>query len=214
MSFSGFPHEAFEFYRDLTADNSKEFWKRNRDTYDRAVRVPMEALAEELSKEFGEVQVLRPQRDSRFSNDKSPYKTYQGAYLDIEPCLGYWVQIDASGLYASGRFYPYDPAEVTRYREAVDAGESGEELAGLAARLREEGFEIGGERLKTRPRGFPEDHPRLDLLRHKKLDVGRRFAADPWLGSAEPLGRVGAVWREARLLLDWVSRHVRTPDPV
>ncbi|MFC7648933.1 DUF2461 family protein [Streptosporangium lutulentum] len=143
MSFSGFSHETFDFYRNLTADNSKEFWKRNREIYDRAVRTPMEELAGELSGEFGEVQVLRPQRDSRFSNDKSPYKTYQGAYLDIEPCLGYWVQIDASGLYASGRFYPYDPAEVVRYREAVDAEGSGTELAELVTRLREEGFEVG-----------------------------------------------------------------------
>ncbi|MFC4061530.1 DUF2461 domain-containing protein [Planomonospora corallina] len=212
MDFAGFPHEAFEFYRDLTTDNSKEFWKRRREVYENAVRAPMAALAGELSEEFGQVQVLRPQRDSRFSNDKSPYKTYQGAYLDTAPCLGYWVQIDASGLYASGRFYPYDPAEVARYRETVDSDGSGEELAALVAGLRAGGFDVGGDRLKTRPRGFPEDHPRLDLLRHRKLDVGRRFGPGPRLASREALDLVRAAWREAGSLLDWVARRVRGPE--
>ncbi|MQA26200.1 MAG: DUF2461 family protein [Micromonosporaceae bacterium] len=210
MTFTGFPAEAFAFYESLATDNTKESWKQRREVYERAVAEPMAALAQVLSEEFGEVQVLRPQRDSRFSNDKSPYKIYQGAYVDTQVCLGYWAQIDASGLYASGRFYPYDPTEVARYRKAVDAEGSGAELAAIAASLREDGFGIGGEALKTRPRGYLEDHPRIDLLRHKKLDVGRRFAVEPWLHDVEALDRVRHTWRQVRPVLDWVAKHVRS----
>lgn len=209
MTFEGFPTEAFRFYADLSADNSKEFWQQHREVYERAVRAPMVALAEALSAEFGDVTVLRPQRDSRFSNDKSPYKIYQGAYVDLAVCLGFWVQIDATGLYASGRFYPYDPKEVARYRAAVDDAGTGAELESVVADLRRSGCEIGGERLRTRPRGYPESHPRLDLLRHKKLDVGRRFAVESWLHSPEALDRVRATWHDVRPLLDWVAKTIR-----
>ncbi|MGW7331201.1 DUF2461 family protein, partial [Streptomyces sp. NPDC054840] len=123
MTFSGFPPSALRLYEDLAADNSKEAWRsRHRERYERDVRAPMDELAAELSTfsggsaGAGEVRVLGPVRDTRMSHDKSPYKTYQGAYLDLLPCLGLWVHLDRHGLYASGRWYPYAGAEVARYR--------------------------------------------------------------------------------------------------
>ncbi|MFB7265739.1 DUF2461 family protein, partial [Streptomyces nojiriensis] len=128
MTFSGFPPSALRLYEDLAADNSKEAWRlRHRERYERDVRAPMDELAAELSMHFkesafaespgsGGVRVLGPVRDTRMSHDKSPYKTYQGAYLDLLPCLGLWVHLDRHGLYASGRWYPYAGAEVARYR--------------------------------------------------------------------------------------------------
>ncbi|MFE2127469.1 DUF2461 family protein [Streptomyces amritsarensis] len=131
MTFSGFPPSALRLYEDLAADNSKEAWRlRHRERYERDVRAPMDELAAELGTFFeewagpGAVQVLGPVRDTRMSHDKSPYKTYQGAYLDLLPCLGLWVHLDRDGLYASGRWYPYAGAEVARYRAA------GEEVVG------------------------------------------------------------------------------------
>jgi uncharacterized protein (DUF2461 family) len=76
VDFEGFPAEAFEFYERLKADNSRTFWDAHKDDYQRLVREPVIALTAELEAEFGPASVFRPYRDTRFSADKSPYKTH------------------------------------------------------------------------------------------------------------------------------------------
>ena len=82
MAFSGFPAEALTFYAGLEADNSRTYWLANRAVYDRSVKGAMAELAEALGDRFTPVHVFRPNRDVRFSNDKSPYKTQCGAVRD------------------------------------------------------------------------------------------------------------------------------------
>ncbi|MCY0949323.1 DUF2461 domain-containing protein [Streptomyces sp. H27-S2] len=220
MTFGGFPPSALRLYEDLADDNDRDSWRlRHRERYERDVRGPMDELAAELNGTFGEssgpggVRVLGPVRDTRMSHDKSPYKTYQGAYLDLLPCLGLWVHLDRHGLYASGRYYPYAGAEVARYRAAVEEEDGGAELAAVVARLEAHGFTIGGDRLKSRPRGVPADHPRLDLLRHRKIDAGRRFGPDAGLHTARAADLVRETWLLVRPLLDWVAARDLTPRP-
>ncbi|MCY0941742.1 DUF2461 domain-containing protein [Streptomyces antarcticus] len=220
MTFGGFPPSALRLYEDLADDNDRDSWRlRHRERYERDVRGPMDELAAELNGTFGEssgpggVRVLGPVRDTRMSHDKSPYKTYQGAYLDLLPCLGLWVHLDRHGLYASGRYYPYAGAEVARYRAAVEEEDGGAELAAVVARLEAHGFTIGGDRLKSRPRGVPADHPRLDLLRHRKIDAGRRFGPDAGLHTVRAADLVRETWLLVRPLLDWVAARDLTPRP-
>ncbi|POX37940.1 TIGR02453 family protein [Streptomyces sp. Ru73] len=220
MTFTGFPPAALRLYADLAADNTKEAWRlRHRAVYERDVRAPMDALAGELSAAFGEfagpdgVRVLGPVRDTRMSHDKSPYKTYQGAYLDVLPCLGFWLHLDRDGLYVSGRYYPYAGAEVARYRAAVEEPDGGAELAVIVRDLEARGFVIGGDRLKSRPRGVPADHPRLDLLRHRKIDAGRRYGPGPDVHTARAAEVVRETWELVRPLLDWVADRKLTPEP-
>nr|WP_185907169.1 DUF2461 family protein [Streptomyces sp. WAC04770] len=237
MTFSGFPPSALRLYADLAAGNDKKTWRlRLRERYERDVRAPMDELAAELTAHFapagsggpgttgaagaaglaGEpagVRVLGPVRDTRMSHDKSPYKTYQGAYLDLLPCLGLWVHVDRDGLYASGRWYPYGGAEVARFRAAVQDEDGGTELAEIAGRLRDRGFTLGGDRLKSRPRGVPADHPRLDLLRHRKIDAGRRYGPGDGLHTPRALDLVRETWELVRPLLDWMAARDLTPPP-
>ena len=84
MTFSGFPDEGLVFYEGLEADNSKSYWTEHRQAYDEHVRQPMQELADELAPEFGTPKLFRPYRDVRFSHDKTPYKTHQGAVLHLE----------------------------------------------------------------------------------------------------------------------------------
>jgi uncharacterized protein (DUF2461 family) len=88
MAFEGFPAQAFSFCRRLEADNSASFWGAHKDDYQRLVREPVIALTDELEAEFGPAAVLRPHRDTRFSADKSPYKTHHGAFVERVPSLG------------------------------------------------------------------------------------------------------------------------------
>lgn len=212
MGFTGFPDEAFVFYEGLEADNSKTYFTRHKHFYEEAVRGPMLALTDALASEFGAAQLFRPYRDVRFSKDKSPYKTHQGAFVDLQPGIGLYVQIDASGLYTAGGVYTEASDQVARFRAAVDEDLSGKPLESLVDSLRTAGCTIDGDRLKTRPRGVPEDHPRLDLLRHRSLYAGRRWDPEPWIHTAEVLDRVQETWRMYAPLVDWLCTHVRASE--
>jgi hypothetical protein len=74
--------------------------------------------------------------------------------------------------------HSHAPDQVERYRRAVDAAPSGTAFAALVAGLASGGLSIGGDRLKTRPRGVPAEHPRLDLLRHRSLTASRDWLTD------------------------------------
>ncbi|WP_433243887.1 DUF2461 domain-containing protein [Streptosporangium sp. CA-135522] len=210
MSFSGFPDDAFLFYEGLEADNSKTYWTRYKHLYEQTVKAPMAALGEELAAEFGRVHLFRPHRDVRFAKDKTPYKTHQGAYTAVGEAIGYYVQLDAAGLHAGAGLYSAQGGQLLRYRQAVDEEISGVPLEKIVDELRVAGYTIGGDRLKTRPRGTPEDHPRLDLLRHRSLHAGRRFDPEPWIHTPEVVDRVRVVWRDLTPLVEWLAVHLPT----
>lgn len=208
MAFDGFRAEAFTFYQRLEADNSREFWQANRGDYERYVLEPIRALAAELEPEFGSLALYRPHRDTRFSADKSPYKTYQGAFAQLVPGLGFYLQISAAGIQASGGFHSHSSDQVARYRQAVDADQSGAMLADIVARLVGDGFAIGGDRLKTMPRGVPADHLRADLMRHRSLTASRDWPAESAMSDRGAFRLIQQTWRQLVPLCDWLSEHV------
>src|SRR5690606_22516672 len=74
------------------------------------------------------------------------------------------------------------------------------------------GMEIAGDRLKTRPRGTPPDHPRLELLRHRSLYAHEGWPADPWMADPDAVvTRVRESWRRLRPLVDWGRRRIGPP---
>ena len=169
MAFAGFPAEAFTFYEQLRADNSKTFWTEHKSDYEQYVLKPIVALGADLEEEFGSMSVFRPYRDVRFSADKSPYKTYQGMFVERAPGLGFYVGISADGMLVSGGFHSHAPDQVERYRHAVDAETSGRALAELVSKLAADGLAIEGDQIKTRPRGIPADHPRVDRIGRSRV---------------------------------------------
>jgi uncharacterized protein (TIGR02453 family) len=201
--FSGFGDGAVEFYDGLEADNSKAYWADQKAVYDEHVRGPMLALLAELEPEFGAGKVFRPYRDVRFSADKTPYKTHCGGYASP-----YYVQVGSDGLMAACGYYAMASDQMARYRTAVDDERRGEELRKIVVTAEKAGLEIGGETLKTRPKGVDPEHPRLELLRHKGLHVRRRWAPDDVLHEPGCVDRVREVWRAARPLSEWLADHV------
>ena len=207
--FNGIPVEALDFYEDLAADNSKAFWTAHKAVYDTAVTEPMTALVAELEDEFGPAKIFRPYRDVRFSKDKTPYKTAQGAVVHVAPGAGYYVQIDASGLYLGSGFYSATTEQITRLRETIDDEVRGAELVRILDKLRTAGFTVGGEQLKTRPKGYPADHPRIDLLRHKTLVASLAVGAPAWLHTPAAATEIRTAWRTMGPLMEWLGQIIR-----
>jgi uncharacterized protein (TIGR02453 family) len=204
MAFHGWRAEALEFFEGLEADNSKAYWQRNKDAYEKLVRGPMEELLAELAPEWGDGRIFRPYRDIRFSADKSPYKTQIGAMAGE----GY-VQLSADGLGIGCGMWEMAPDQLERYREAVSDDRSGEELARLVAKARAAGLDVTGhDVLKTAPRGYPKDHPRIELLRYKGLISWREWPAGAWLGTRRAKDRVVEVLRLSRPLAGWLRTNV------
>src|SRR6201996_8440217 len=179
MAFGGWSAEALAFYAGLEDDNSKEYWTSRKAVYQEQVLRPTEELLELLAPEFGDPKIFRPYRDIRFSHDKTPYKTHIGARLG-PTC---YVQLSADGLSAGSGRWHLEPAELTQYRAGV-AGPDGAELAVIVAKLEADGVAVHGHgSLKTAPRGYAADHPRIDLLRHKGLTTWQHWNPAPWLAT-------------------------------
>lgn len=207
MTFAGFPEAALDFYDDLEIDNSKVFWEAHKDTYRTAVVEPMQALVDDLADEFGTAKIFRPYRDVRFSKDKTPYKTHQGAFIAVGPAMGYYVQISAPGLMVAAGFYDADAQRLATIRAAIDQKIPGIELEQILAKLTRAGWEVGGSQLKTAPREWSADHPRIALLRHKSLTVSKDYGFDEIIHSPDLVKRIRTDWRKTRMLVDWLARH-------
>ncbi|HEY2949733.1 MAG TPA: DUF2461 domain-containing protein [Micromonosporaceae bacterium] len=205
MAFRGWPAEALEFYEGLEADNSKAYWSANKAVYEEAVYAPMAALLAELEPEFGAGKIFRPYRDVRFSADKSPYKTHIGAWLE----RGGYIQLSAAGLAAGNGMYMMAADQLDRYRRAVHDEGTGEQLRALMEEVADKGIRVGGhEQLKTAPKGYPRDHPRVHLLRNKGVVAWREWPVAPWLGTAAAKRRVVEFFRVCQPLNDWLDAHV------
>jgi uncharacterized protein (TIGR02453 family) len=207
-AFDGFTVAAADFYEDLENDNSKTFWTAHKDQYETLVRQPMLALTAALADDFGEAKVFRPYRDVRFSADKTPYKTHQGAYVATAPATGYYVQIDASGIRVGAGWYEANSERKHRFRQAVDDTRTGTALERLLDGLVADGYELHGDKVKTQPRGWSADHPRIELLRHNTLSVMRWYGTPAWMSTPGLATRVADDWRTLTPLLDWHAQHV------
>ena len=204
--FRGWPASALEFYEGLEADNSKAYWQDHKDVYERDVKSPMEALLTELTGEFGEVRLFRPYRDTRFSADKTPYKTAIAAMVGD----GY-IQLSSSGLMAGLGSYHMAPDQLDRYRAAVAAEGPGEALEGVVSDLKGAGLDVhGSDALKTAPRGYPKDHPRVELLRYKGIVAMKMWPVASWLGTAVAKKKVVEMFRTGAPLAEWLASHVGT----
>ncbi|MFS3127417.1 DUF2461 domain-containing protein [Nocardioides sp. Bht2] len=210
MDFTGFTEAALDFYDDLEIDNTKSYWEAHKATYNDAVKAPFQALATTLEPEFGAMKIFRPYRDVRFAKDKTPYKTHQGAFVGVAPATGWYLELSARGVRLGGGFYEASAQRLAAVRAAIDNDLTGAELEKILKRLGKNSWEIGGDTLKTKPRGYDADHPRIDLLRHRSLFVNRSLGFEPVIHSPELVDVVRTGWRELRPLVEWIAARTDT----
>jgi uncharacterized protein (TIGR02453 family) len=217
-SFDGFPPEAFAWFSELEADNTRAWFTAHRETYDRTVRGPLEAMLEDLAAELGgRVRMFRQNRDVRFSADKSPYKTTTYGLIVERPdgLPSLYAQLSARGLYAGAGYHVRAADQLTRFREAVVEDAAGPELERVIAAAEAAEIEVFGEALKTAPRGYPRDHPRIRLLRHKALGAGRRLDARvDGIPGVRALEHARTTWAGCGPLTSWLDEHVGPSEVV
>ena len=213
QTFAGFSPQAFAWFEGLEADNSRTWFAAHRDVYEAAVRGELDAMLEELADELGgRVRMFRQHRDVRFSADKSPYKTRTyGVLVDRpESLAGLYAQVSATGLFAGTGYYTLARDQLARFRDAVAADATGPDLEAAVAAVRDAGLEVYGEALRSAPRGFPRDHPRVALLRHRSLVAGKRLEPGAARGIARDaaLEHARATWAACTGLNGWLDQHV------
>ncbi len=211
--FHGFGDAAFDFYEGLSADNSKTYWEQHHATYDEHVAEPLAALADALEDEFGEAKIFRPHRDVRFSKDKSPYKLtaalatsgrHEGGTL--------YLQVGVDGLMLAGGWWQPQTPALGRFRAAVDDPKTATSFDRQRSRLAKEGLHLGGDPLKTAPRGWDRDHPRIDLLRLRSLAFAVTLPPSRDVGTARCLDVVATTWRHLERWNGWLATHVGARD--
>ncbi|TIC83610.1 DUF2461 domain-containing protein [Nocardioides sp. GY 10113] len=186
-------------------DNTKSFWEAHKAVYAEQVKAPMVALTGALEPEFGPAKVFRPNRDVRFAKDKTPYKTHQGAFVGVGPACGWYVEVAAPGVRVGAGIYEASGERLAALRAAMADDLRGPVLERILRDLERGGFEVHGERLKTVPRGYDKEHPRLELLRMKTVLGMRSYGFEPFIHTPELLDRVRDDWRRLRPLVEWLA---------
>jgi uncharacterized protein (TIGR02453 family) len=209
VTFRGWPDAALDFYAGLEADNSKPYWVAHRDSYDECVKGPFLELSAVVEKEFGPLHLFRPNRDIRFSKDKTPYKTAAAAVTEGQGGASYYVQISAEGLFVGSGYYHLASDQLDRFRAKVADNRSGPKFAAAVEAVRKQRYGVESrESLKRVPRGVDPDHPRAELLKMKGVHIGRTFGSPKWLHTPAAATRIVTTWRAAAPVNGWLDRNV------
>ena len=208
-TFEGFGERALDFYEGLAADNSRTYWQSQHDVYEEHVAGPLHALAEALAGEFGPPKIFRPNRDLRFTPDKRPYQEHASMLSQGTGGGALYLSLSTEGLLLAGGDYQPERGRLERFRRLQDDARAAAGLDRELAALAEHGYTMGeGHQLKSAPRGWPRDHPRIALLRRTRLAVSTRHEPGPWLHTPECLAVVTEGWRTADRWNAWLAEHV------
>ena len=205
-AFRGFPREALDFLRELEADNDRDWFKQNRARYDEHLVAPARALAEDLA-DLGRPHLFRPWNDTRF-HPGPPIKEHLGLAIDHGGAGGYYVELSLDGLLVAAGLYAPASDQLDRLRRGIDASRTAASLARAIGRARRAGMELNPPELKRGPRGYPPDHPRLDLLKRRRLVVVRHHDLRAWVHRPEAGARIRESLDAATPLVRWLREHV------
>jgi len=208
--FEGFGPKAIEWFIGLEQDNSKAYFETNRLIFEEQIRDPMLALMMEASTHFGgDIKVFRPYRDIRFSKDKSPYKT--ATYGVVRPetsAAGLFASISSNGFYAATGYYQIGADQLERFRAAAADEATGPLLETIVAKAETNGLTVQGDALKTAPKGYPKEHPRIRFLRMKEIVAGAMMPIGESLLDRRVFDFAMSTWKTAQPLIAWLDTNV------
>jgi uncharacterized protein (TIGR02453 family) len=223
MSFNGFPHETIQFYAELAAHNDKSWFDAHRSDYDTYVLEPARnfviALGERLRELAPNVMadprinksIFRIYRDTRFSKDKTPYKTHLAMWFPVRQNgakfdhPGYYFHLEPGNLMLGAGIHGFSKPLLEAYRDAAVDPEQGPALVQAVKAVSDKGYNIGEKTYKRVPRGYDPQHKLAELLLYSGLTTGKD------LGMPDIIQRAGLVeycfehYRDMAPLVDWLE---------
>lgn len=190
--FQGFSKTGFQFLKELKENNTKEWFEERRDIYEQSLRNPSKSLIEDMDQVFLQEalpfeaslkkSLFRIHRDTRFSKDKSPYKTNIGITFPViregmskeakTEIPGIYLHIEPNACFVAGGLYMPDASQLKSIRGRIEEDwETLNELNHNPDFLKEFPEGLHGNKLKTMPRGFDPEHPGKEYLRMKQFIV-------------------------------------------
>lgn len=173
------PPEALEFLRELEDNNDSAWFRANRPRYDEYLLGPGRRLAEQLS-HLGEPRFFRPYNNLRF-RPGPPLKEHVAVAIVPKGIGAFYFELSLDGLLVGGGLHHPATDQLERFRAVMDDGRRAAAFERALAPARATGLSLIEPELKRAPRGYPNDHPRVDRLRLKRITVYRRHELEPWL---------------------------------
>lgn len=186
--FEGFPKSGLDFFRKLKKHNNRDWFNAHKSEYELLIKFPMQCYVASLKPLFHDFApefdvnpkkaLFRIYRDTRFSKDKTPYKTHSAAHFEMKkkPKLfdgaGYYVHVAPDEVFIGGGIYMPDSGQLKKIRTAVT-----EQSAEFLAIINDKKFtkmfgSLHGEKLTRPPKGFAPDHPLIELVKFKQFFTG------------------------------------------
>lgn len=179
--------EAQAFLLDLSQNNTRDWFQTHKPRYDTALKGPAMALLDVVSADLQRLtgapvtpKLFRPQRDVRFSKDKTPYHLHVHMLWGVggSSGTGYFFGIELDRIVLGAGCMGMQGDALTAYRQRV-AGPDGADLAGILGTLTHQGIRLNAPELKRVPAPFDKAHPQGDLLRRKSLTLWQDMEKPP-----------------------------------
>jgi uncharacterized protein (TIGR02453 family) len=222
--FKGFSKKTFDFLSDLEENNNREWFESNRDAFEGCVLGPAQDFVIEMGERLKTLSptvaavplidksIFRIYRDTRFSSDKTPYKTHLGILFWDGPRKklenpNYYVQLNKSSIFVGAGEYII-PADLIRaYRDSVVHPRRGSELKKiLDGIVANPSYKIGGRHYKRVPRGYDPEHPNAELLHHNGLYAYSESALPEDIYSRRFIDYCFDIFRDMYPLQKWLAR--------
>jgi uncharacterized protein (TIGR02453 family) len=191
QKFDGFYQETVQFLFQLKRNNNKDWFHKYKKEYESLVLEPAKLFVASMGEKLRSISpgllavpkinksLFRIYRDTRFSPDKSPYKTHLGIYFweGSRPrmeCSGFYFHLEPPVLMIGVGIYMFPKQDVSRFRKAVVDPEAGRVLSRVLKKIPGlDGFELGGKHYKRIPAGYDPAHPNAEILLYNGLYVGK-----------------------------------------
>lgn len=225
--FTGFPPDFFRFFKELEANNERPWFNANKDRFQASVQAPMSAFIVAMAPRLKKISshyvadpkphggsMFRIYRDTRFSKDKTPYKTHAACHFRHAAgkdahAPGFYAHFAREGLFFGGGIWNPPGPQLGRIREAIADNPAAWARIRNAAAIRRRGG-IQGDSLKRPPRGFDPDHRHIEDLKRKSFFVMAQ--GKPALArSADLVNEVAAAFRATARLNRFVTEALGLP---
>lgn len=217
MKVTSISNSTLKFLKDVKKNNNREWFAKNKSRYQEEHSIFKnfaQTLMDEMNKsdEIEDVKVYRIYRDTRFSKDKTPYKHHFAGGLKRATARlrgGYFFHIEPGNSFVAGGFWAPNPPDLKRIREEIAADDQPLRKIINSARFKKTFEELKGSQLKTAPKGYPKDHPAIDLLRYKQFIVYRNFS-DKEIKDPKFIKEIVKTYKALRPFFDYMSDVLTT----